>query len=155
MTSKTMWTIVATITIAFVILVTSTSANETKTINNKVNQFIVEEKNEIVEYQKENWQKGKEQIAQNNILIYMKGTPYEPRCGFSAKTVQALIDCEAEFSCVDILANSEIRATLPSVSDWPTFPQVFVAGELIGGADIVTELNESGELSKIIQAAAK
>jgi monothiol glutaredoxin len=53
------------------------------------------------------------------------------------------------------LANSEIRATLPSVSDWPTFPQVFVAGELIGGADIVTELNESGELSKIIQAAAK
>jgi low affinity Fe/Cu permease len=69
MTSKTMWTIVATITIAFVILVTSTSANETKTINNKVNQFIVEEKNEIVEYQKENWQKGKEQIAQNKKQI--------------------------------------------------------------------------------------
>ena len=95
-------------------------------------------------------EKLKEQIAQNNILIYMKGTPYEPRCGFSAKTVQALIDCEAEFSYVDILANSEVRATLPSVSDWPTFPQVFVGGELIGGADIVTELNESGELSKII-----
>ena len=87
--------------------------------------------------------------------IRAASAPYEPRCGFSAKTVQALIDCEAEFSYVDILANSEIRATLPSVSDWPTFPQVFVAGELIGGADIVTELNESGELSKIIQAAAK
>jgi monothiol glutaredoxin len=97
----------------------------------------------------------KEQIAQNNILIYMKGTPYEPRCGFSAKTVQALIDCEAEFSYVDILANSEVRATLPSVSDWPTFPQVFVGGELIGGADIVTELNESGELSQIIKAASE
>ena len=56
---------------------------------------------------------------------------------------------------MDILANSEIRATLPSVSDWPTFPQVFVGGELIGGADIVTELNESGELSKIIQAVSE
>ena len=69
MTSKTLWTIVATITIAFVILVTSTSANETKTINDKVSQFIVEEKNEIVEYQKENWQKGKEQIAQSKKKI--------------------------------------------------------------------------------------
>ena len=69
MTSKTVWTIVVTITIAFVILVTSTSANETKTINNKVTQFIVEEKNEIVEYQKENWQKGKEQIAQSKKQI--------------------------------------------------------------------------------------
>jgi len=69
MTSKTAWTIVVTITIAFVILVTSTSANETKTINDKVTQYIVEEKNEIVEYQKESWQKGKEQIAQNKKQI--------------------------------------------------------------------------------------
>ena len=95
-------------------------------------------------------EKLQEQISQNNILIYMKGTPYEPRCGFSAKTVQVLIECEAEFSYVDVLANEDVRATLPSVSDWPTFPQVFVGGELIGGADIVAELYESGELLKLI-----
>ena len=95
-------------------------------------------------------EKLQEQISQNNILIYMKGTPYEPRCGFSAKTVQALIECEAEFSYVDVLANEDVRATLPSVSDWPTFPQVFVGGELIGGADIVAELHESGELLNLI-----
>jgi|TARA_B100000900_G_C20499100_1_gene682920 monothiol glutaredoxin len=95
-------------------------------------------------------EKLKEQIAQNNILIYMKGTPYEPRCGFSAKTVQILIECEAEFSYVDILANNDIRTTLPSISDWPTFPQVFMGGELVGGADIVSELHESGELLKLI-----
>tara|TARA_Y100000746_G_scaffold94342_1_gene80444 strand:- start:865 stop:1182 length:318 start_codon:yes stop_codon:yes gene_type:complete len=97
-------------------------------------------------------EKLQEQISQNNILIYMKGTPYEPRCGFSAKTVQLLIECEAEFSYVDVLANEDVRATLPSVSDWPTFPQVFVGGELIGGADIVAELYESGELLKLINS---
>ncbi|MFL2699396.1 MAG: Grx4 family monothiol glutaredoxin [SAR86 cluster bacterium] len=95
-------------------------------------------------------EKLKEQISKNNILIYMKGTPYEPRCGFSAKTVQILIDCEAEFSYVDVLANEEVRAVLPSISDWPTFPQVFVDGELIGGADIVSEMHESGELKKLL-----
>ena len=92
----------------------------------------------------------KQQIKDNDILIYMKGTPYEPRCGFSAKTVQVLIECEAEFSYVDVLANEDVRATLPSISDWPTFPQVFVGGELIGGADIVAELHESGELLNLI-----
>ena len=97
-------------------------------------------------------EKLQEQISQNNILIYMKGTPYEPRCGFSAKTVQVLIECEAEFSYVDVLTNEDVRATLPSVSDWPTFPQVFVGGELIGGADIVAELYESGELLKLINS---
>ena len=97
-------------------------------------------------------EKLQEQISQNNILIYMKGTPYEPRCGFSAKTVQVLIECEAEFSYVDVLANEDVRASLPSVSDWPTFPQVFVGGELIGGADIVAELYESGELLKLINS---
>ena len=83
----------------------------------------------------------------------MKGTPYEPRCGFSAKTVQILIDCGAQFAFVDILENQEVRATLPSVSDWPTFPQVFVSGELVGGCDIVTQMHESGELKKIIDEA--
>ena len=98
-------------------------------------------------------EKLKQQIKENPILIYMKGTPYEPRCGFSAKTVQILIDCGAQFAFVDILENQEVRATLPSVSDWPTFPQVFVSGELVGGCDIVTQIHESGELKKIIDEA--
>ena len=93
----------------------------------------------------------KQQIKDNDILIYMKGTPYEPRCGFSARTVQALIECEAQFSYVDVLENDEIRSTLPQVSDWPTFPQVFLEGDLIGGADIVTQMHENGELIKLIQ----
>ena len=96
----------------------------------------------------------KSQIKDNNILIYMKGSPYEPKCGFSARTVQALIDCGAEFSYVDILENQDIRQNLPSISDWPTFPQVFVTGELIGGCDIVTEMHESGDLQTIINEAA-
>jgi monothiol glutaredoxin len=96
----------------------------------------------------------KNQIKENNILIYMKGSPYEPKCGFSARTVQALIDCGAEFSYVDILENQDIRTNLPSISDWPTFPQVFVTGELIGGCDIVTEMHESGDLQTIIKKAA-
>ena len=99
-------------------------------------------------------QKLKDQIAENAILIYMKGTPYEPKCGFSARTVQALVECEAKFSYVDILENNEVRSKLPSVSDWPTFPQVFVSGELIGGCDIVTEMHEAGELQTIITDAS-
>jgi|TARA_Y100000389_G_C17145303_1_gene356955 monothiol glutaredoxin len=98
-------------------------------------------------------EKIKEQIKDNNILIYMKGSPYEPKCGFSAKTVQALIDCGAEFSYVDILENQEIRQMLPAISEWPTFPQVFVSGELIGGCDIVTEMHESGDLEPVIKSA--
>ena len=99
-------------------------------------------------------EKIKEQIKENKILLYMKGSPYEPKCGFSAKTVQALIDCGAEFSYVDILDSQDIRQTLPSISDWPTFPQLFVKGELIGGCDIVTEMHEEGELQAIIKEAA-
>ena len=93
----------------------------------------------------------KEQIEDNAILIYMKGSPYEPKCGFSAKTVQALIDCGAEFSYVDILENQDIRQTLPTISEWPTFPQLYVKGELIGGCDIITEMHEAGELESIIK----
>ena len=94
----------------------------------------------------------KEQISENNILIYMKGTPYEPRCGFSARTVQILIECESKISYVDILENNDARVALPKVSDWPTFPQVFVNGELIGGADIVAQMHESGELKKLLDS---
>ena len=98
-------------------------------------------------------EKIKDQIKDNKILIYMKGSPYEPKCGFSARTIQSLIDCGAEFSYVDILENQEIRQTLPNISDWPTFPQVFVSGELIGGCDIISEMHESGELQALINQA--
>ena len=98
-------------------------------------------------------EKLKQQIKENPVLMYMKGTPYEPRCGFSSTTVQALIDCGAQFSFVDILENQEVRATLPSVTDWPTFPQVFISGELIGGCDIVAQMHESGELQKLVDDA--
>ena len=98
-------------------------------------------------------EKIKDQIKENKILIYMKGSPYEPKCGFSAKTIQSLIDCGAEFSYVDILENQEIRQTLPNISDWPTFPQVFVSGALVGGCDIISEMHESGELQKLINEA--
>ena len=98
-------------------------------------------------------EKIKDQIKDNKILIYMKGSPYEPKCGFSARTIQSLIDCGAEFSYVDILENQEIRQTLPNISDWPTFPQVFVSGELIGGCDIISEMHESGDLQKLINQA--
>ena len=94
----------------------------------------------------------REQIKGNSILIYMKGTPYEPQCGFSARTVQILIECESQFSYVDVIENSDVRVSLPKVSDWPTFPQVFINGELVGGADIIAQMHESGELRKLIDS---
>ena len=96
----------------------------------------------------------KQQIADNPIILYMKGSPQMPQCGFSARTVQALIACGQRFAYVDILSNPEIRATLPGYSDWPTFPQLFVGGELIGGCDIVIEMHEAGELEPLIREAA-
>ena len=89
-------------------------------------------------------------VDENKIVIFMKGTPDQPQCGFSARTVKALIECGAEFSYVDILANPEVRQTLPNITDWPTFPQVFLNGELIGGCDIVTEMHAAGELQLAI-----
>ncbi len=97
-------------------------------------------------------EKLKEQIKENDVLIYMKGTPYEPKCGFSAKTVQILIDCESQFSYVDILENNDVRQELPKVTDWPTFPQVFIKGELVGGADIIAQMHENGDLKKLIDS---
>jgi|TARA_B100001540_G_scaffold101217_1_gene91128 monothiol glutaredoxin len=92
----------------------------------------------------------KEQIESNPILLYMKGSPDSPQCGFSSRASQLLISCGKPFSFVDILTNPEIRTTLPSVSDWPTFPQLFINGELIGGSDIMNEMFDSGDLQKAI-----
>jgi monothiol glutaredoxin len=95
----------------------------------------------------------KEQIDSNPILLYMKGSPEAPQCGFSAQTVQCLIACGERFAYVDILTNPEIRSTLPGYANWPTFPQLYVAGELVGGCDIITEMFESGELEPLIKEA--
>ncbi|MCZ6618804.1 MAG: Grx4 family monothiol glutaredoxin [Gammaproteobacteria bacterium] len=96
----------------------------------------------------------KEQIESNPILLYMKGSPQAPQCGFSAQTVQCLIGCGERFAYVDILTNPEIRATLPGIANWPTFPQLWVDGELIGGCDIITEMYESGELATLVKNSA-
>jgi len=92
----------------------------------------------------------KDQINSNPILLYMKGSPDSPQCGFSSRATQLLISCGKPFSFVDILSNPEIRANLPKVSNWPTFPQLFVDGELVGGSDIMVEMDENGELKKLI-----
>lgn len=99
-------------------------------------------------------EKIKSQIADNAIIIYMKGSPKMPKCGFSARAVQCIDACGVEFAYVDILANPEIRQALPMHSDWPTFPQLFVKGELIGGSDIIAEMYEQGELELLLREAA-
>ncbi len=96
----------------------------------------------------------REQVEGNTIILYMKGSPQAPQCGFSAQTVQCLMACGEKFAYVDILSHPEIRANLPRYANWPTFPQLFVDGELVGGCDIVTEMYQSGELQPLIKEAA-
>jgi monothiol glutaredoxin len=93
-------------------------------------------------------------IRQNRVMLFMKGTPDMPRCGFSAQTVRCLQLSGAEFAAIDILPDPRIRQQLSAHSGWPTIPQLFVDGELVGGCDIITELYESGELGKIVADAA-
>ena len=95
----------------------------------------------------------KDQIESNPVIIYMKGSPDQPQCGFSARTIEALMSCGKRFAFVDILANPDIRSNLPKYANWPTFPQLWVKGELVGGCDIVTEMFENGELLPMITAA--
>ena len=97
----------------------------------------------------------KEQIQGNPILLYMKGSPDAPECGFSAQTVQCLVACGERFAYVDILTNPDIRQTLPGFANWPTFPQLYIDGELIGGCDIITEMYQSGELEPLIKQAGE
>ena len=93
-------------------------------------------------------------IKDNPVLLFMKGTPDAPRCGFSMQTVACLKDTGAEFAAMDILPDPRIRQVLSEHSGWPTIPQLFVNGELVGGCDIVTELHESGQLKELVNAAA-
>jgi monothiol glutaredoxin len=93
-------------------------------------------------------------IAQNRVMLFMKGTPEMPRCGFSMQTVACLKATGAEFAAMDILPDPRIRQLLSQHSGWPTIPQLFVDGELVGGCDIVTELHETGQLKELVNAAA-
>jgi len=91
-----------------------------------------------------------EAIAEHEVILFMKGTPEAPACGFSARTVAALQALEVPFAAVDVLPDPRIRQELSSLSNWPTIPQLFARGELIGGCDIVTEMYESGELAEAL-----
>lgn len=99
-------------------------------------------------------EKIKKQIAENPILLYMKGSPKLPSCGFSSQASQALMQCGEPFAYVDILQNPDIRAELPAYAEWPTFPQLWVEGELIGGCDIILEMFQKGELQPLISETA-
>jgi len=91
-------------------------------------------------------------IANNDVILFMKGTPEAPACGFSARTVGALQALDTRFAAVDILPDPRIREELTALSQWPTIPQLFVGGELVGGCDIVTEMFDSGELAELLGA---
>jgi monothiol glutaredoxin len=97
----------------------------------------------------------KEQISENTILLYMKGSPKLPSCGFSSQASQALMQCGEKFAYVDILQNPDIRAELPKYADWPTFPQLWVEGELVGGCDIIMEMFQQGELQTLVKEATE
>ena len=97
----------------------------------------------------------KQHVDENPVIIFMKGTPQFPMCGFSSRTAEALKQCGQEFAYVNVLADQEIFQNLPRFADWPTFPQVYIDGELIGGCDITLELYQKGELQKMAKAASE
>jgi monothiol glutaredoxin len=94
-------------------------------------------------------------ISENPVLLFMKGTPDRPYCGFSARTVEALDSIGTSYSAVNVLGDPRIREVLTEHSEWPTVPQLFVDGTLVGGCDIVTEMVETGELAELIQTAGR
>jgi monothiol glutaredoxin len=96
-----------------------------------------------------------EAISENPVILFMKGTPDQPMCGFSARTISILQSVGTPFAAVDVLPDPRIRQELSALSNWPTIPQLFVDAELVGGCDIVTEMYESGELQQILGAEAE
>jgi len=97
----------------------------------------------------------KQTVTSQPIVLFMKGTPQFPMCGFSSRAAQALKTAGAHFESVNVLEDPEVRANLPRYSNWPTFPQLFINGELIGGCDICVELYESGELDRLVKDTQK
>lgn len=95
----------------------------------------------------------KSQIEDNAVILYMKGSPDAPQCGFSMRASQAVMACGKRFAFVDVLSNPDIRTHLPKYANWPTFPQLWVKGELVGGCDIITEMHEKGELKTLLDEA--
>ena len=100
-------------------------------------------------------EKIRNQITANSVVLYMKGTPQFPQCGFSGATVQILQACGVhDFATVDVLADPEIRDGIKAYANWPTIPQLYIKGEFVGGADIVREMYSQGELQKLLNSAA-
>jgi monothiol glutaredoxin len=97
-------------------------------------------------------EKIKDQIENNQVVLYMKGSPDFPQCGFSGQVVQILRACNAKFKHVNIFEDPELREALKEYSNWPTYPQLYIGGELVGGCDIVTDLHQKGELAKMLAA---
>ncbi|HEY9198977.1 MAG TPA: Grx4 family monothiol glutaredoxin [Gammaproteobacteria bacterium] len=95
----------------------------------------------------------KEAVESNPIVIFMKGTPQMPQCGFSSRASQALTACGEEYAYVNVLADPEVFQNLPRYANWPTFPQIYINGELVGGCDITLELFQKGELQKMVKDA--
>ena len=98
-------------------------------------------------------QKIQEQLKSNPVVLYMKGTPDFPQCGFSASAVRTLEACGASFAYVNIFEDPELRDALKRFSNWPIYPQLYVRGELVGGSDILTEMYQKGELQQLLQEA--
>lgn len=96
----------------------------------------------------------KDQVESNPVIIYMKGTPQFPQCGFSSRAAAALQDCGEKFAYVNVLADPEVFENLHKYADWPTFPQIYIDGELIGGCDITLEMHASGDLQTAVKEAA-
>lgn len=94
----------------------------------------------------------KQQVSQNNIVLYMKGTADFPQCGFSSRAVSILKACHAEFLDINVLDDPDIRQGIKIFSNWPTIPQLYIKGQFIGGSDIMGEMYESGELQKLVTA---
>ena len=93
------------------------------------------------------------QVDENPVILYMKGTPQFPQCGFSGRAAQVLKACGVQFAAVNILADREIAEGLPQFANWPTFPQLYIKGQLVGGSDIMLEMYQKGELQKMLSEA--
>ncbi len=95
----------------------------------------------------------KEQVSSNKVMLYMKGTPQFPQCGFSGQAVQVLQACGADFASFDVLSDESVRQGIKEFANWPTIPQLYINGEFVGGCDIIIEMYQSGELQKMLSGS--
>ena len=97
--------------------------------------------------------KRKQEVTSDKIVLYIKGTKEQPMCGFSARAIEIFKKIGKPFSTIDVLKNSDIRSRMEEFSQWPTFPQIFIAGEFVGGSDIISEMDQAGELEPLVKKA--